>query len=137
MEPQRTIKFQFDYECAPIWLSGDECGDWLVSSEGNFVDSLDDLSIKVREERLKGEVELEQKVRLIDEIYLKLWDINQFPDGEPYLGFEDEQEKKDFFDACDYVIKRMREIFGDEFSVHKSTERLVNGRSWGCKKLKM
>ena len=134
MEPLRTLKFQFVYDCAPIWMFGDEFGPWLVSSEGYFVDSLDDPSIKVREERLKGEVELEQKVKLIDEIYLKLWDINEFPDGEPYLGFENEQEKKDFFDACDYVIERMREIFGNEFSVHESTERLVNERSWGCKK---
>lgn len=83
---------------------------------------------------MKGEVELEQKVRLIDEIHLRLWDINEFPAGEPYIGFEDEQEKKDFFDACDYVIKRMKEIFGDEFSVHSFDEETIKNRSMGCRK---
>ncbi len=137
MEPLRTIKFQFDYNCAPIWLIGE--GDWLISSKGYFVGdsySLDGKPLDIREpeDRLKGEVELEQKVKLIYEIHNRLFDINEFPAGEPYLGFENEQEKKDFFDACDYVIERMREIFGNEFSVHESTERLVNERSWGCKK---
>lgn len=130
MKPLRTIRFMFDYECSPIWLCGDEFGDWLVSSEGYFVSR----GNKVPEERLKGEVELEQKVRLIDEIYKRLWDINEFPAGEPYIGFASEQEKTDFFDACDYVIKRMREIFGDEFSVHKPNEETIKKRSWGCRK---
>ena len=133
---KREIEFQFDYNCAPIWLIGE--GDWLISGEGYFVGnvySLDGkpLGIRKPEERLKGEFELEQNVKLIYEIYCRLFDINEFPAGEPYIGFEDEQEKKDFFDACDYVIKRMKEIFGDEFSVKESTERLVNERSWGCK----
>lgn len=135
---KREITFQFDYNCPPLWLHGDDVGPRLVSGDGYFVG--DDytvngkpLDIGKTEERLKGEVELEQKVKLIYEIYCRLFDIKEFPAGEPYIGFENEQEKKDFFDACDYVIKRMREIFGDEFSVHESTERLVNERSWGCK----
>lgn len=127
---KREIKFQFDYNCAPIWLIGE--GDWLISSEGYFVECRFP-DILEPEDRLKGEVELEQKVKLIYEIYCRLFDINEFPAGKPYIGFEDEQEKKDFFDTCDYVIKRMKEIFGEEFSVHESTERLVNERSWGCK----
>ena len=127
---KREIEFQFDYNCAPIWLIGE--GDWLISGEGYFVECRFP-DILEPEERLKGEFELEQKVKLIYEIYCRLFDINEFPAGEPYIGFEDEREKKDFFDACDYVIKRMKEIFGDEFSVHEYDERLVNERSWGCK----
>ncbi|MDE7361049.1 MAG: hypothetical protein K2N38_03845 [Oscillospiraceae bacterium] len=135
---KREIKFQFDYNCAPIWLIGE--GDWLISSEGYFVGdvySLDGKPLDTREpeDRLKGEVELEQKVKLIYEIYCRLFDINEFPAGEPYIGFEDEQEKKDFFDACNYVIKRMKEIFGEDFSVHEYDERLVNKRSLGCKNI--
>lgn len=146
MEYKQTIRFMFDYNCPPLWLTRDYgdydknvVGCWLVSSNGCFVGddySLDGKPLDTREpeERLKGEFELEQKVKLIYEIYCRLWDINEFPAGEPYIGFEDEQEKKDFFDACDYVIKRMKEIFGDEFSAHEYDERLVNERSWGCKK---
>lgn len=129
----------FDYICSPIWLHGDNCGPWLVSSEGYFdgdLYSLDGkkLDCKLFDERLKGETELEQKVRLIYEIYHRIWDINEFPGGEPYIGFADEQEKTDFFDACDYVIKRMREIFGDEFAVHGSDEETIKNRSMDCRK---
>lgn len=139
MKPKRTIKFSFDYNCPPLWLHGENIGCWLVSSEGYFVG--DDYTVdgepldtRTTEERLKGEVELEQKVKLIYEIYCRLFDINEFPAGEPYLGFSSEQEKTDFFDACDYVIKRMREIFGDEFSVNKYDEEAIRERSWGCRK---
>ena len=124
------IKFQFEYDCPPIWLVGwrDEFGPWLVSSKGYFVDDPDDMSINVPEECLKGEVELEQKVKLIYEIYCRIWDINEFPTGEPYLGFENEQEKTVFYEACEYVIKRMRELFGDKFTVFESDERTVKER---------
>lgn len=128
---KREIKFQFDYECAPIWLIGE--GDWLISSEGYFVGCYS-LDILEPEERLKGEVELEQKVQLIYDVYCRIWDINEFPAGEPYIGFEDEREKTEFFDACDYVIKRMREIFGDEFTVREYDGQIIAERSWGCRK---
>ena len=86
------------------------------------------MRVKVPDNRLKGESELEQKVKLIYDIYCRIWDINEFPDGEPYLGFSSEQERNDFFDACDYVIKRMSELFGDEFTVWEYDERTVKNR---------
>lgn len=139
---KREICFQFDYECSPIWVN-DIIGFYLISSEGYFVGerysfdgkALDD---EEPEPRLKGEAELERCVRLIYETYCRIWNINNFGTyDDPYIGFENEQEKTEFFDACDYVIKRMKEIFGDEFSVREFDERLVNERSLGCKKLKM
>ncbi len=141
MKPLRTVRFQFDYNCPPLWLNGDKTGPWLVSSDGCFVG--DDYSSegefldnRAPDERLKGEFELERCVRLIYEIYCRIWDINEFPTGEPYVGFADEQEKKDFFDACDYVIKRMKEIFGDEFIVREVDERIIKERLWDCRKPK-
>lgn len=126
------IKFMFDYDCAPIWLIGE--GDWLISSEGYFVGCLFPDTVEP-EERLKGEVELEQKVQLIYDVYCRIWNINNFGTyKDPYIGFENEQEKTEFFDACDYVIKRMREIFGDEFTVHKPHEQIIAKRSLGCRK---
>lgn len=138
---KREIKFMFDYNCSPIWVN-DIIGPFLVSSEGYFVDELysfdgKSLDKEEPEPRLKGELKLERCVRLIYETYCRIWNTDNFGSYEdPYIGFEDEQEKAEFFDACDYVIKRMKEIFGEEFSVHESTERLVNKRSWGCKKTK-
>lgn len=130
----------FDYDCAPLWLSGDFgdgwdniCGDWLVNREGYFESPFLGGEGKVPETRLKGETELEQKVKLIFEIYCRIWDINEFPDGEPYLGFADEQEMDDFYDACEYVIKQMKELFGDEFIVHESAERRVKERLFPLK----
>ena len=139
MEPLRKVRFQFDYNCPPLWLNGDKIGPWLVSSDGYFVGddySLDGefLDIRAPEERLKGEFELERYIRLIYEIYCRIWDINEFPDGEPYIGFEDEQEKAEFFDACDYVIRRMKEIFGDEFTVHEYDEKIIKERCMDCRK---
>lgn len=135
---KREIKFMFEYNCAPLWFSGDNYGSWLVSSDGYFV--ADDYSVdgkpldnRLPEERLKGEYELERCVKLIYDIYCRIWDINEFPAGEPYIGFEDEREKKDFFSACDYVIKRMREIFGNEFTVNKYDETVVKERALGCR----
>lgn len=129
---KRKIKFQFDYNCTPLWLSCE--GDVLVNGDGYFYwdyYTLDGQPEDIREpeERLKGEYELERRVKLIYEIHNRLFDINEFPAGEPYLGFSNEQEKKDFFDACDYVIKRMREIFGDEFTVNEIDERIIKERS--------
>lgn len=137
---KREIIFQFDYNCSPIWVR-DVLGPYLISSEGYFVSecysfdgkSLDD---EEPEPRLKGEVELERCVRLIYEIYCRIWDINNFGTyDDPYIGFVDEREKTEFFDACDFVIKRMREIFGDEFTVHKVYEQIVKERIWGCRKI--
>ncbi len=133
-----TIEFMFDYNCAPLWLDGDDCGPWLVNSEGYFdgdLYSLDGkkLDCKLFDERLTGEKELERCVNLVYDIYCRIWDINEFPGGEPYIGFEDEQEKTDFFDACDYVIKRMRELFGEQFSVHEYDGKVVRERSLGCR----
>ena len=126
---KREIRFQFDYECDPIWLIGE--GDWFISGEGYFYQG----DIREPEERLKGEYELERCVKLIYEIYCRIWNINNFGTyDDPYIGFEDEREKNDFFDACDYVIKRMREIFGDEFSVKENHERVIKERSLGCRK---
>lgn len=145
MEYKQSIRFSFDYDCSPIWLTRDYgdydknvVGDWLVNGDGYFVADLysvdgKPLDIRLPEERLKGEYELERCVKLIYDIYCRIWDINEFPAGEPYIGFEDEREKKDFFDACDYVIKRMREIFGDEFSVKENHERVVRERALGCR----
>ena len=135
---KQEIKFMFDYGCPPLWLCGDNNGPWLVSSDGYFVDDFSSvdgkqLDIRLPEERLKCEYELERCVKLIYDIYCCIWDINEFPAGEPYIGFEDEREKNDFFDACDYVIKRMREIFGNEFTVHKYTETVVKERALGCR----
>lgn len=127
---KREINFQFDYNCAPIWLIGE--GDWLISSEGYFVCCVFPDTLEP-DERLKGEVELERCVKLIYEIYCRILDINEFPAGEPYIGFEDEREKTEFFDACDYVIRRMREIFGDEFTVFKYDEQIIAKRSLGCR----
>ncbi|MDE7229302.1 MAG: hypothetical protein K2N56_02370 [Oscillospiraceae bacterium] len=136
---RREIKFMFDYNCSPIWACDKFCF-YLVSSEGYFVSenyqfdgkSLDD---EEPEPRLKGEVELERCVRLIYETFCRIWNINNFGSYEdPYIGFEDEQEKADFFDACDYVIKRMKEIFGDEFTVHEVHERIIKERCMDCRK---
>ena len=129
MKPLRTIRFQFDYNCPPLWLNGDKIGPWLVSGDGCFVDG-DPTNFRVPEERLKGEFELERCVKLIYEIYCRIWDINEFPDGEPFLGFADESEKTDFFDACEYVVKRMKEIFGDEFVIREIEERLIKERKF-------
>lgn len=146
MEYKQSIRFSFDYDCSPIWLTRDYgdydknvVGDWLVNGDGYFdtdIYSLDGVKrdYKKLEPRLKGEYELERKVRLIYEIYCRIWDINEFPDGEPYIGFEDEREKTEFFDACDYVIKRMKEIFGDEFSVHKADAWIIAERALKCRK---
>lgn len=133
MEPKRTIKFMFDYNCAPLWLGGDECGCWLVSSDGYFIDDCYTVDgrphfSKIPEERLKGEIELEQKVRFIYDVHNRLFDINEFPDGEPYLGFANEREKEDFYKACECVINRMSEIFGDEFTVHDTDLRVIKER---------
>lgn len=135
MKPLRTVRFQFDYNCPPLWLNGDKIGPWLVSSDGYFVGdfySLDEkfLDIRVPEERLKGEYELERCVRLIYEIYCRIWDINVFPDVEPFLGFADETEKTEFFDACEYAVKRMKELFGDEFEIREMNERLIKERNF-------
>ncbi len=113
-------------------------GDFLVNGDGYFYwdyYTLDGQPEDIREpeERLKGEYELERRVKLIYDIYCRIWDINEFPAGEPYIGFEDEREKKDFFDACDYVIKRMKEIFDEEFSVNEYDERVVKERALGCR----
>lgn len=129
MEPLRTVRFQFDYNCPPLWLNGDKIGPWLVSGDGYFVDG-DPPNFRVPEERLKGEFELERCVKLIYEIYCRIWDINEFPDGEPFLGFADESEKTEFFDACEYVVKRMKEIFGDEFEIREIEERLIKKRNF-------
>ncbi|GEM_PF-6421063 len=134
-----TIKFMFDYNCPPLWLYGGNCGPWLVNSGGYFdgdVYSLDGKKLDCKEfdERLNGETELEQKLQLIYDIYCRIWDINEFPAGEPYIGFEDEQEKAEFFDACDYVIKRMSELFGADFSVDEYDERIIRERSLDCRK---
>lgn len=129
---KREIRFQFDYDCAPIWLTGE--GDYLISAEGSFESTFSDLGGRP-EERLKGEYELERRVRLIFEIYCRIWNINNFGTyDDPYIGFEDEQEKTEFFDACDYVIKRMKEIFGDEFSVNEYDARVVDERAFECRK---
>lgn len=136
---KREIVFMFDYNCSPIWVR-DIVGDYLISSEGYFVDecySFDGklLDYEEPEPRLKGEVELERCVRLIYEIYCRIWNTNNFGSYEdPYIGFEDEQEKAEFFDACDYVIRRMKEIFGDEFTVHKVHERVIKERCMDCRK---
>ena len=140
MQHNGKIEFMFDYSSSPIWLHGDNCGPWLVSSEGYFDGDLynldgEKLDCKLYDERLKGEVELEQKVQLIYDVYCRIWNINNFGTyKDPYIGFENEQEKTEFFDACDYVIKRMREIFGDEFTVHKPNEQIIAKRSLGCRK---
>lgn len=129
---KREIRFQFDYDCAPIWLTSE--GDYLISAEGSFESTFFDLGGRP-EERLKGEYELERCVRLIFEIYCRIWNINNFGTyDDPYIGFEDEQEKTEFFDACDYVIKRMKEIFGDEFSVNEYDARVVDERAFECRK---
>lgn len=118
MKQDRRIEFQFDYKCAPIWLDGDVPGNYLISSEGSFVDPDPD-GKNVPEERLKGEVELEREVKLIYNIYSNLWRINKNYNEDPLLfcGFTDEHERTEFFGACNYVIKRMKEIFGSEFYV--------------------
>ena len=131
---KREIVFQFDYNCSPIWVR-DIIGPYLVSSEGYFVGERYSFDGTARdcgdpEPRLKGEVELERCVRLIYEIYCRIWDINEFPDGEPFLGFADESEKTEFFDACEYVVKRMKEIFGDEFEIRENEERLIKKRNF-------
>lgn len=134
---KREIKFQFDYFGTPIWLVGK--GDRLISGDGYFYEDIYTSDGKPKytkdpEERLKGEFQLEQKVQFIYDVYCRIWDMNEFPDGEPYIGFEDEQEKTEFFDACDYVIKRMSELFGDEFTVHSSYEETIKNRSMDCRK---
>ncbi|MCH5197027.1 MAG: hypothetical protein J1F28_09940 [Oscillospiraceae bacterium] len=124
------IVFRFDYNSSPILLSGRPCGvgDFFVNSDGYFVSDWDDMRVKIPDDRLKGETELEQKVKLIYQIYRQIWDISGFSDGEPYLGFTNEQERNDFFDACDYVIRRMKKLFGDEFTVWEYDERTVEKR---------
>ncbi len=114
-------------------------GDVLVNGGGYFYwdyYTLDGQPKDIREpeERLKGEYELERRVKLIYEIYCRIWDINNFGTyDDPYIGFEDEREKTEFFDACDYVIKRMKKIFGDEFTVNKYDETVVKERALGCR----
>lgn len=83
---------------------------------------------KVPEDLLKGENELEKKVNQIYEIHGKIFDINNFPNGEPYLGFTDKKEENCFFDACDFVINRMKEIFGDDFIVNERDEKIIKER---------
>lgn len=138
MEYKQRIRFMFEYGCPPLWVTRDfgdydknVVGAFFVSSEGFFVT---EHGTQIIEERLKGEVELEQKVQLIYEIHERIWYVPPGDCWDMYAEFEDEQEKKDFFDACDHVIKRMKEIFGDEFSVYEYDGRIVNERSWGCKK---
>lgn len=123
----------FDYNCTPIWLSDENYGDWLISSDGYFYADIHNangvkIDKKVQEERLKGEKKLEKDVKLIYDIYSCLFDINEFPNGQPFLGFKDKNEETKFFDACDYVIKRMREIFGRDFSVFERDEKKITER---------
>lgn len=115
-------------------MSGDNCGDWLISSQGYFFSVMTNndnkqIEKKVPEKRLKGEIELEKNVQLIYDIHSNLFDINEFPNGEPYLGFTDKNEEKRFFDACDYVIKRMKELFDDEFIVNEEDKEAIKNRS--------
>lgn len=128
------IKFSFDYYCSPIWLLGKNCGDWLINSNGYFYSDTtskngEDVQKKVYDERLKGEIELEKMVNKIYDIHNHLFNINEFPGGNPYLGFKDEMEENDFYNACDYVIKRMREIYGDIFSVNAEDEKSIKERT--------
>lgn len=134
------ITFMFDFDCAPLWLSGEEYWDYLVSSNGYFIGfrytlvSVNPLKeeiteIRIPENRLKGEVELEEKVKLIFETYSRIWEMDISQGGKPFVGFADEEDKNNFYDACDYVLKRMKEIFGDEFSVHESHMKLIRKRS--------
>lgn len=137
---KREIKFMFDYDCAPIWLIGDDYWDYLVSSDGYFIGIRYILvnartwkekttEIRIPEKRLKGEVELEEKVKLIFETYSRIWEMDISPNSKPFIGFANEKEKNNFYDACEFVIKRMEEIFGDEFSVHESHKRLIQKRT--------
>ncbi len=136
---KREIKFMFDYNCAPLWLSGEEYWDYLVNSNGYFVGfrytliSLEPFEeetteIRVPENRLKGEVELEEKVKLIFETYSRIFEWDTFQGGKPFGAFADENDKNNFYDACDYVVKRMKEIFGDEFSVYEPHMKLIQKR---------
>ena len=138
MEYKQSIQFMFEYGCPPIWLTrdfGDYCknvvGAFFVEGEGYFES---ENGHRENDERLKGEFELERKVRLIYEIHERIWYVPGDRWRDMYPEFEDEREKNEFFDACDFVIKRMREIFGDEFSVHQYDEREIKERSWGCRK---
>ena len=136
MEYKQTIRFMFDYGCPPLWVTRD-FGDYhknivgcrFVNSEGYFEDN----GHRIIEERLKGEVGLEQKVQLIYEIHENIWYVPGDRWQDMYPEFDSEQQKAEFFDACDYVIKRMREIFGDEFTVHEADEQIIAERSWGCR----
>lgn len=137
MEYKQSIRFMFEYGCPPLWVTRDYgdyhknvVGPFFVSSNGYFEDN----GHREIEERLKGEVELEQKVQLIYEIHERIWYVPGDRWQDMYPEFKNEQEKKDFFDACDYVIKRMREIFGDELTVHEYDGQIIAERSCGCRK---
>ena len=125
------IVFRFDYNSSPILLSG-KYGRFVncfVSGNGYFIGDMENMNLKVPEPRLKGEYELEQKVKLVYDIYCRIWDVDRILEGgSPYLGFSSDREREIFFDACDHVIKRMSELFGDEFTVWENDERTVRER---------
>lgn len=131
MEYKQEIRFMFEYGCPPLWVTRDY-GDFDKNVVGSFfADSKGYFTIdghRETEERLKGEVELEQKVQLIYEIHERIWYVPEDRWQDMYPEFANECEKAEFFDACDYVIKRMREIFGSEFSVHEGDEQAVKRR---------
>lgn len=51
--------------------------------------------------------------------------MNEFPNGQPFLGFKNKKEETKFFDVCDYAIKRKREIFGRKKKYRKKKYILI------------
>lgn len=98
------IKIRFEYGCFPVWIYG-EHHELIENDLPTY---------------LIGDTDVESIFIHIQEIYNSLY----LDDGKEfkYIGFQNEEERKNFLDECSKAVNLLKDKLNDEYIMSKNSE---------------